>query len=87
MWSVYVLKSLGSGKIYTGSTRNLDVRLKRHNNELPHSKKSFTYKQQGPWIVVYCEKCNDMTSAHKREKYLKTGVGREFIHKQINLRP
>ena len=86
MCYVYVLQSESTKKLYIGCTKDLETRLKRHNNELPHNQKSFTYKQKGPWVVVYKEKCEDRDMANKREKYLKSGVGREFIHKQI-MRP
>ena len=79
MAEVYVLKSSSTGKIYIGCTNDIEKRLLTHNGILPHDKKSYTYKQKGPWVVVYSEKCNDMTEARKREKYLKSGQGREFL--------
>ena len=71
MANVYVIKSSSTGKIYTGCTKDLNARLLRHNGFLSHDKKSYTYKQKGPWVVVYSEKCNDIIEARKREKYLK----------------
>ena len=79
MAKVYILKSSSTDKIYIGCTDNIEKRLLTHNGILLHDKKSYTYKQKGPWVVVYTEKCNDMSEARKREKYLKSGRGREFL--------
>jgi len=77
----YVIKSETTDKIYIGHTDNLDNRLKRHNNLLPHKRSSFTYKNKGPWILIYKEEFKSRQEAQKREKYLKTSRGREFIKK------
>jgi putative endonuclease len=36
-----------------------------------------------PWEVIYLEFFYSKPDAMKREKYLKSGVGREFIQKFI----
>ncbi len=87
MCYVYVLQSQSTKKLYTGVTKDFETRLKRHNGELPHNDKSCTYKQKGPWVVVYKEKCEDRDEANRREKYLKTGAGGEFIKNKLHMRP
>jgi len=72
---VYILFSPGHNTTYTGFTSNLITRFKFHN-EL--SKKGHTLKFR-PWVVLHVEFYADRKSAMSREKYLKTGVGREFI--------
>jgi len=72
---VYILFSEKHHKSYVGFTSNLIERFKSHN-EL--SKNGFT-KNYRPWMVIHVEFFNCKSLALKREKYLKTGVGREFI--------
>lgn len=79
MFTVYVIKNVNSGKMYTGYTSDLDKRLKRHNQELPNKKSSFTSKNPGSWMLVYKEEFINREDAFFREKELKTGKGREFV--------
>ncbi len=80
MFFVYVLYSRSANKFYVGYTSNLESRLLSHN-EL--GTKDWT-KRYRPWELVYTESYQTKLSALKREKELKTGVGREFIRKMIN---
>ena len=76
---VYILYSEKFNKTYTGFTSNLIERFKSHNNL---STKGYTLKFR-PWIVIHIEFFNSKTEAIKREKYLKSGIGREFIQNII----
>ncbi|MDI6765364.1 MAG: GIY-YIG nuclease family protein [Bacteroidota bacterium] len=77
MYIVYILKSLKDGKHYTGSTNDIKRRLKEHN-----SGKTKSTKSRCPFELIYTEEFEDGDDAKQREKYLKTGKGREEI-KQI----
>jgi putative endonuclease len=77
---VYVFYSEQYNKTYTGFTSNLIERFKSHNLL---ETKGYTLKFR-PWEVVYVEFYNSKTEAMKREKYLKSGVGREFIKNLIS---
>ena len=77
---VYILYSEKFNKNYTGFTSNLIERFKSHNIL---ETKGFTIKFR-PWKVIYVEFFNSKTEAMKREKYLKTGIGREFIKNLIS---
>ncbi|MFH1561623.1 MAG: GIY-YIG nuclease family protein [Patescibacteria group bacterium] len=48
MFTVYVIKSQTTGKIYIGQTGNLKNRLASHNQHLPTKKTSYTRKNKGP---------------------------------------
>lgn len=74
MYKVYVLKSQASGYRYVGQTSNLSKRVKDHN-----SGESKYTKNRGPWELVYNESYQSRSEAVNREKYLKTGKGREFL--------
>ncbi len=76
---VYVLFSKKFNKNYTGYTSNLIERFKSHNLL---GTKGYTIKFR-PWKVIYVEFFISKSETMKREKYLKTGIGREFIIKII----
>jgi putative endonuclease len=76
---VYILYSEKFNKNYTGFTSNLIERYKSHNFL---ETKGYTLKFR-PWKVIHVEFFNSKSDAMKREKYLKSGIGREFIKKRI----
>ncbi|MDD4178773.1 MAG: GIY-YIG nuclease family protein [Candidatus Margulisbacteria bacterium] len=75
---VYVLKSLSFGCLYVGSTGNLDKRVVQHNEGFSR----FT-KGRRPWTLIYKESYNSRAEAMRREKFLKSGQGRELLKKLI----
>ncbi|OGE94523.1 MAG: hypothetical protein A3B10_02430 [Candidatus Doudnabacteria bacterium RIFCSPLOWO2_01_FULL_44_21] len=87
MFIVYVIRSTSSGKIYIGYTSDIEKRVKQHNLELPHRSKSYTYKNKGPWRIIYKEEYNTRIEAVKREKQLKSSKGRDYIKKLLNKVP
>ena len=40
-------------------------------------------KKYRPWIVIYIEFYDNIIDARKREKWFKSGVGREWIKNNI----
>jgi putative endonuclease len=78
MFYSYVIKSLKSGILYKGSTEDLNRRLEEHNAGLSN----YTSKHI-PWELVLFESFETRTEALKREKWYKTGVGREWINNKI----
>ncbi len=79
LYTVYVLQSLKDGKLYTGYTKDLPKRLKEHNTG-----KTKSTRWRAPFVVVYTEEYSDKDEAEAREKYLKSGKGREEIQKLLN---
>jgi putative endonuclease len=79
MHCVYVLFSSKFNKIYIGETANLIGRFHAHN-ELAN--KGYTKKYR-PWIVVHVEFLQTRKAALAREKTLKSGKGRQWIHNNI----
>lgn len=59
---------------------NLERRLKEHNSGKQKSTKGYL-----PWKLVYHEQFSTRTEAREREKYFKTGSGREFLKKILDL--
>ncbi len=81
MYVTYALYSIKFDKIYIGYTSDLIDRFHSHQK---HSKKGFTCKFR-PWEVIYVEFTDSKQIAMKREKQLKTSVGRKFIREQISI--
>jgi putative endonuclease len=71
---VYVLRSDKFDRNYTGFTRNIENRLKQHNSGKTKSTKAYK-----PWRILFFESFSTEKEALNREKYLKSGIGREFV--------
>jgi len=74
MYFVYAIKSEKDGRIYVGICADIEVRLKEHNAGKTKSTKGFV-----PWRLIYKEESETRIEARKREIYLKSGVGKEFL--------
>jgi putative endonuclease len=74
MFIVYVLKSESYDRFYIGMTMDLDRRLYEHNFG-----KTKSIRFYRPWKVFYFETFETRREAREREKFLKSGYGREFI--------
>ena len=64
--------------LYKGSTENIEQRLQSHNSGLVN----FTSKHV-PWEMVLFEEFETRSEAMKREKWYKSGVGRDWIKEQL----
>lgn len=87
MFWVYVLQNSTSKKTYTGQTDDLQTRIKRHNGLLPTKKNSYTNlnKGKGIWEIIYKEEYQTRGEVSKREKYLKSHSGRDWLKKHLGL--
>jgi putative endonuclease len=63
---------------YTGFTDDLRRRVAEHNNRT-----EFSTKSRAPFELVYYEACLNKYDALRREKYLKSGMGKKFIRNRI----
>jgi putative endonuclease len=81
-YCVYILQSISdTDKIYIGYTSHLILRMREHNYS-DFDRKAYTRKFR-PWFVIYVEYYETKSDAMNREKWLKSGVGREWISKNI----
>ncbi len=78
MHYVYVLQSQKNSYLYIGCTNNINNRLKLHNLGRVQSTKKFL-----PVKLIYCEIFLNKDDAFKREKFLKTGWGRNYIKRTL----
>lgn len=74
MYYVYILKSQKNGRMYTGSTSDVNRRLVQHN-----SGRSKSTKYLRPFVLLYTESYATRSKAYQREMYFKTGKGREEL--------
>ena len=74
MITLYVIKSLTKKFRYVGITNNLEKRLYQHNNG-----QNISTRNHKPFELLYTEKFNNYKQAREREKFLKSGVGRNFL--------
>ena len=74
MFTVYAIRSEKDGRIYVGFTMDLNKRLNDHNSGKTSSTKGYR-----PWKLMYSEYKETRLEAREREKYLKSGIGKEFL--------
>lgn len=78
MFVTYILQSLKTNEFYTGSTGDLDTRLTQHQQGLSRST-----KHACPWKLVYHEEFATRAEAMQRERYFKSGRGRDELKKLL----
>lgn len=66
-WILYILEC-GDGSYYTGITKNLENRLKKHND----GKGAAYTRSHRPVKLIYQEKCSNRASALIREMKVKS---------------
>ena len=78
----YVLLSKRDKRIYIGHTNNIEKRLKLHND-----RQVLSTKRRKPFVLVRLEEYETRSTAFKREQYLKSGQGREWLQEQLRESP
>lgn len=74
---VYILQSIDfPERVYTGSTKHLEDRLKLHN-----AGRSFHTAKYAPWRIVMYIAFSREEKARAFERYLKSGSGCAFAKK------
>ena len=74
MYYVYAIRSLVRVYIYVGLTDNVERRIVQHNKGQNRSTKAYK-----PFKLIYSQVFNTRIEARKREIYLKSGIGKEFL--------
>ena len=74
MYYVYVIKSEKHDYNYVGITNNPERRIGEHNNGYNRTTKPYK-----PFKIIFVEEYPDRVTAREREKYLKSGCGKEYI--------
>ena len=76
---VYAISSLNFNYIYVGMSIIVNERIERHN-----SGRERTTRHYAPFKLIYVEECENRVVARKREKYWKSGVGKEQLRELRN---
>ncbi len=71
---VYVLKSGDYWRFYVGMTTHIERRLSEHNSGKTRSTKGYR-----PRHLFFTETYETRAAAKSREKYLKSGYGKQWI--------
>ncbi len=79
IYTVYVLYSKDHQRHYTGFTSNLEQRILSHNQ----LGKGWSSKYR-PRALIHAKEFIDKNQAMQYEKWLKSGVGRDFIKKLLH---
>jgi putative endonuclease len=74
MYYVYAIRSLSRKYIYVGITDNVERRVLEHNTG-----RNKTTKPYRPFKLLFVESFDTRELARKKEKYLKSGIGKEFL--------
>ncbi len=70
LYYVYIIKSLKTGRYYTGSTQALEERLRQHNENI-----TLSTRNRGPFELVFHETYNTLGEARRREIQIKRYKG------------
>ena len=81
MYFVYAINSKDRNYIYVGLTNNVNRRLTEHNKGENRSTKAFI-----PFELIMKESFETRLEARAREKYLRSGIGKEYLKNIINAR-
>ncbi len=71
---VYVIRSQKDNRLYVGMSADVSKRLLAHNAGKAKSTKGYR-----PWILIHVEEYHDRAEARKREVYLKSGYGKQWL--------
>jgi putative endonuclease len=77
---VYIIQSK-EGYNFTGITENLNQPLTNNVNKST----SFWTKRGTKWELIYSEEFLDINQAKEKEEWLKSGIGKEYIYKNLLL--
>lgn len=76
---VYTISSLSRNYIYVGIVDNLIRRIGDHNKGYYRTTKPYS-----PFRTIFTEEFDTRLAVRNKEKYLKSGVGKEFL-RSLNL--
>ena len=78
MHYVYVLRSSRDLQNYVGCTKDITKRIALHN-----SGKVLSTRNRLPLKLIYCEIYLNQQDAYAREKFLKSGWGKNYLKRAL----
>ena len=82
MFFVYALRSSSRSYTYVGLTDNLEHRVGQHQAD--HNRTTKPYR---PFTLIHIEQFATRSEARAREKFLKSGIGREYLRNLATTAP
>lgn len=79
MYYVYVIQSKNEKWRYIGMTKDIDRRFHEHDNGYVKAT-----RKRRPFTMIYLERVLTRPEARVREKWLKSGWGREHIENCVH---
>lgn len=79
---VYIIRSKEDRTFYTGITNNLFRRLAEHNGAKNSTKTTYL---KGKYVLIHAEELEGRKRARIREKFWKSGYGRELREKILKM--
>ena len=80
MYTVYVLRSLKRKYLYVGLTADLARRVQEHQGGSERTTRPYR-----PFDLFLSEEFSTRREARKREKYLKSGHGKEWLKRRAQV--
>ncbi|MDD5575109.1 MAG: GIY-YIG nuclease family protein, partial [Candidatus Omnitrophica bacterium] len=74
----YVLRCKKTNTFYTGAANNLEKRFEEHKKGLV-----FYTSLRRPVEFIYFEACLNKDDAYRRERYLKSGMGKRYLRNRL----
>ncbi|MEK7065812.1 MAG: GIY-YIG nuclease family protein [Patescibacteria group bacterium] len=74
MYYVYAISSRKKSYIYVGISDNPERRVEQHNRGYNKTTRPYL-----PFVIILVDRFNTRKEAREREKYLKSGVGKEYL--------
>ena len=79
--AAYVVSPTDFSYLYKGSARDLRARLNDHR-----AGRVGRTRHRRPLVLVHVDYCYDYQAAQRRERWLKTGYGREWLNRLLTAR-
>ncbi len=80
-YKIYVIQSHVDGRLYVGMSQGVRKRLEDHKYGRVFATRGFR-----PWKLIYIEVVGSRQQARRREKFLKSGYGKEYLKSMIKPR-
>jgi len=82
MHGVYVLRSKKDSSLYVGYSADIKKRVNEHQKGKVLSTRDT--RDRRPLEIIYCELYKNKKDAMRREKFFKSGWGRNYIKKILH---
>jgi putative endonuclease len=79
MHGVYVLRSKKDSSLYVGYSADIKKRVNEHQKG-----QVLSTRDRRPLEIIYCELYKNKKDAMRREKFFKSGWGRNYIKKILH---